>query len=130
MTMTRLLVALVLTMTFTPNVAIAADFEAPYNTAQWIEVIVTDSSDAGITGKLYTDMTVYYKEGISGTWTALNLSATSCTASSGNWCQEDSANVPGAYRVYVPATVTDTKGPLQVIAKCSACKTYWTNIQV
>lgn len=106
-------------------------FEAIYNSAQWLPVVILDSTDESAeTGVTYSDIVFWYKEGITGTWTELTLSATSCTATSGYVCEEDSSNAPGSYRVYVPSTVTDTKGPLSYYVAGNGYKTYFGLVQV
>ena len=117
---------------FCAQVVQADTYEAKYNTAQWLPVVVLDGVD-GITpetGVVYTGVTFWYKEGLNGTWTQLTLALTSCTATSGYWCEESATNAPGSYRVYVPATVTDTKGKLFYIVKGTGYKTYWGQLSV
>lgn len=96
-----------------------------YNTAQYLDAVIMDSTETPLTGKVYTDMTVYYSKN-GGTWTAFTLLATDCaTPTSGDWCEEDATNVPGKYKFYVPTTLVDTKGVLRYIVKCTGCTTYW-----
>lgn len=104
----------------------ADTFEATYNTAQWVPVYLADATD-GITPEtaiVYTDVTFYYKQGVDGTWTQLTLAANACTTTSGYWCNEDSTNAPGSYSVYVPTTVTNSKGKLFYLVKGACCRTY------
>ena len=126
------ILGLILAIVLSCSSVYADTYEAKYNTAQYLPVIMLDSIDGSAeTGVVYTDVTIYYKEGIAGTVTAFTLLATDCaTPTSGDWCEDDATNIPGSYRFYVPATVLDTKGKVFYNVKGSGFRPYYGLISI
>lgn len=135
----------ILLVLFVVGNSLADTFEAKYNTAQWLPVVVLDGSD-GITPEVSVtgaNVSLWYKKGFPKAWTQLIVQSGdgsgagqdcvtdgSETPESGDWCEESSTNAPGSYRVYVPATVTDTKGKLFYVVKGTGYKTYWGQVSI
>ena len=69
-----------------------------------IDVVLRDTTGTEVTGKVYTDATVYYwRQGAAPVAVATaTLASISAAWSSGGFKEADAANMPGSYRLDVP----------------------------